>query len=399
LALAILADRWVRERHGEICALTVDHRLRPESSAETQRLNAWLSSRAIRHEVLLWAEEKPATGIQEAARIARYRLLADWCREHGCLHLLTAHHRDDQIETHLIRRRADSGLDGLAAMSTLRELADCRIVRPLLAFPKDRLVAFLNAEGQPFIKDPSNLNPAFERSRLRQCEGVMPAATEVPSLRAQIRKLGIQRASHERIRNTTLAQDLALHPAGFAVLNSKILLGVSQDLAERLLSAIVATIGGAPYPARRERVARLRGVLVASRSRAHTLGGCRFVRWREWVLVIRELASAAEPVSLSPGECFFWDRRFIVKHPADAGHSFMSGYLGQARINQHTRLAPEKRQGRLPRLLFPILPALWDEHGIAAVPHLGYRRAGLRVVPQFKFRPVHPLTQAGFAVV
>src|SRR5262249_40875505 len=147
---------------------TVDHRLRPESGAEVRRLTDWLSARNIRHEVLVWSGEKPKTGIQEAARIARYRLLADWCRDHGCLHLLTAHHRDDQIETHLIRRRAQRGPDGLAGMSAIRELADCRILRPLLAFPKDRLVAFLNAQGQPFIGDPSNANAAFERSRLRR---------------------------------------------------------------------------------------------------------------------------------------------------------------------------------------------------------------------------------------
>jgi len=399
LALAILADRWARARHGEICALTVDHRLRPESSAETQRLNAWLSARSIRHEILIWSGEKPETGIQEAARIARYRLLAGWCREHGCPHLLTAHHRDDQIETHLIRRRAHSGLDGLAAMSALRELADCRIVRPLLAFPKYRLVAFLNTEGQPFITDPSNLNPAFERSRLRQCEGFMPAATELPSLRMEIWKLGIQRALREHILNASLAQALSLHPAGFGVFDPKILSGISQELAERLLSAIVATIGGGQYPARRERIARLHDVLAVPRSRAHTLGGCCFVRWRERVLVVRELAAAAEPGRVAPGEHIFWDRRFIVQHSTGGTHSFTSGYLGSAGVDQLTRLAPEKRRNSLPRLLFPILPVLRDEHGLAAVPHLGFRREGIGVLPEFIFRPVHPLTEAGFAVV
>ena len=59
LALAILADRWARERGGQICALTVDHRLRPESGDEIRRLRAWLSARAIRHEVLVWTGAKP----------------------------------------------------------------------------------------------------------------------------------------------------------------------------------------------------------------------------------------------------------------------------------------------------------------------------------------------------
>src|SRR5205085_12296954 len=106
MALAILADRWARQRGGEAWALTVDHRLRPESAAEAETVASWLAARGIPHEVLVWSDAKPASGIQEAARAARYRLLAGWCRDQGCLHLLTAHHREDQAETHLIRRRA-----------------------------------------------------------------------------------------------------------------------------------------------------------------------------------------------------------------------------------------------------------------------------------------------------
>ena len=139
LALAILADRWARERGGVAWALVVDHRLRPESAAEARQVAGWLSARAIPHTVLVWDGDKPATGIQEAARSARYRLLAEWCAERGCLHLLTAHHRDDQVETFLIRRRAKSGVDGLAGMSAVRELPHLRLVRPLLGIPKTRL--------------------------------------------------------------------------------------------------------------------------------------------------------------------------------------------------------------------------------------------------------------------
>jgi tRNA(Ile)-lysidine synthase len=121
LALTLLADRWARERGGQICALTVDHRLRPESGEEIRRLQGWLSARAIRHEILAWSGDKPVTGIQEAARAARYALLDDWCRAHGCLHLLTAHHREDQADTYLLRRRAGSGANGLAGMSAIRD--------------------------------------------------------------------------------------------------------------------------------------------------------------------------------------------------------------------------------------------------------------------------------------
>ena len=167
LALTILADRWARERGGRLAALTVDHQLRSESAEEARLVGGWLAARGIAHHVLVWTNTKPATGIQKAARAARYHLLAEWCRAQGCLHLLTAHHREDQAETSLIRRRAGSGIDGLAGMSAVREMPGIRLVRPLLGVAKARLVALLTAERQPFFSDPSNRNPVFERARLR----------------------------------------------------------------------------------------------------------------------------------------------------------------------------------------------------------------------------------------
>lgn len=377
----------------------MDHRLRPESAAEIRRLQGWLSARAIRHVVLAWSGEKPTSGIQEAARAARYRLLAGWCREHGCLHLLTAHHREDQIETHLIRLRARSGADGLAGMSAIRELRDCRLLRPLLSFPRDRLLTLLAAEHQPFITDPSNRNPAFERSRFREDDGAMPAAAKLPVLLTGIHTLGTSRVARERNGNASLARAMNLHPAGFAILDAGVVLAMPHDEAERVLSAVAATIGVALYPARRERIARLREVLGAAVSHGHTLGGCRFVRWRERVLVMRELARASKPTQLAPGERIFWDRRFNVTLPPDGAIPLTIGYLGLAGVAQLNRLVPQARRRRLPRLLLPILPAAWDDDGLAAVPHLGYRRESASTLPQFIFSPVNPLTQAGFAVV
>jgi tRNA(Ile)-lysidine synthase len=397
LALTILADRWARQREGEVCALTVDHRLRPESGAEVRRLADWLSARNIRHEVLVWSGEKPKNGIQEAARIARYRLLADWCRDHGCLHLLTAHHRDDQLETHLIRRRAQSGPDGLAGMSAIRELADCRVLRPLLAFPKDRLVAFLSAERQPFISDPSNANPAFERSRLRR--GEISPATAQSDLFAEMRRLGGLRAAREHVLEAALARSSRLHPAGFAVVDVATMPAIPNEVVERMLNAIVATIGGGHYPVRREAIARLRAWLGAAPRGAYTLGGCRFVHWRGRLLVMRELARAEKPARLTPGRHVLWDRRFEVILPDDARSPVTVGYLGSTGVAQLGRLRARQRRGPLPRLLLPILPAAWDEDGIVSVPHLGHRRDAIDALPQFFFRPVNPLTQAGFVVV
>ena len=305
LALAILADRWARARGGAAWALIVDHRLRPESAAEAKTVGRWLTARGIPHAVLVWRGAKPATGIQEAARATRYRLLAAWCAERGCLHLLTAHHRDDQAETYLIRRRAGSGIDGLAGMSAVRELPLLRLIRPLLWVAKTRLVALLDAEGQPYLQDPSNRNPAFERSRLRLTGGSEDIAVTLAGIRAS----AAARIERERELAALLARAVSLHPAGFAVLDPAPL-AAAGELGERALGRVAAVLGGAAYPVRRERLGRLRQALGETRPRARTLGGCRFVPWRGRVLALRETARTAPPLSLAPGMAGMWDKRF-----------------------------------------------------------------------------------------
>jgi tRNA(Ile)-lysidine synthase len=393
LALAILADRWARARGGAARALVVDHGLRPESAAEAGTVARWLAARDIPHQLLVWHGSKPATGIQEAARAARYRLLAEWCVAQGCLHLLTAHHRDDQAETYLIRRRARSGTDGLAGMSAVRELPGLRLVRPLLAIPKARLAALLDTEGQEYLRDPSNRNPAFERSRVR----MEMDAGELASATADIPAYAAARLARERELAALLARAVGLHPAGFALVEPAPVAAASE-LGERALGRVAAVLGGAAYPLRRERLARLRQALGEAPARARTLGGCRFVPWRGRVLALREIARAAPPLRLAPGEAGVWDRRFYATLPSTSPRAVSIGPLGAAGVAALRR----DRAGddnTLPRLIYPALPAIWDADGLAAVPHLCYRRTTARCAASLAFRPAVSLFGAGFTVV
>jgi tRNA(Ile)-lysidine synthase len=389
LALTILADRWARGRGGRAWALTVDHQLRSESVAEAATVGRWLGACGIAHTVLTWDGDKPTAGIQEAARAARYRLLAGWCAEHGCLHLLAAHHREDQAETYLLRRRAGSGTDGLAGISAVRELAQLRLVRPLLDVPRARLAALLDAEGQEYLQDPSNRNPAFERSHLRMGMG----DSERDVALAGVRTNAALRVARERALGDLLARTVILHPAGFALIDPTPIVAAGE-LGERVLGRVALTIGGAPYPLRRERLARLRAALAAAPSRARTLGGCRFVPWRGRVLVLRETARTEPPKRLDPGVPEIWDRRFAVTLPAAASPMTLC-YLG---VDGVAALGRRQLDNPLPRLAYPALPALYDAKGLAAVPHLDYRR-DLWPPPNLLFRPSEPLFGAGFTVV
>ncbi|MDA0704544.1 MAG: tRNA lysidine(34) synthetase TilS, partial [Proteobacteria bacterium] len=167
MALALLADAWARACGGRVLALIVDHGLRPASTEEAARVAGWLVARGFETRVLPWLGEKPERGVQAAARAARHALLEAACREAGILHLLLAHQREDQAETILLRRAAQSGADGLAAMAAVVERRHCRLLRPLLTVPRARLIATLEAAGQDWIEDPSNADTGFTRIRLR----------------------------------------------------------------------------------------------------------------------------------------------------------------------------------------------------------------------------------------
>jgi tRNA(Ile)-lysidine synthase len=401
MALMLLADCWARGQGGRAWGLTVDHGLRRDSADETRIVASWLAARAIPHDILRWAGPKPTSGIQEAAREARYRLLASWCREHGVLHLLTAHHLQDQIETHLIRRRAGSGIEGLAGMSGVRELEGCRLVRPMLAVPRERLAALLTAEGQPFLRDPSNLNPVFERARLRLDlveKSPSPLAVErvgVRGLAAEVRACARERIAREQALDRLIARAVWLHPAGFGVLDPTVLAAAGPETGTKLLSRVVLCLGGSRYPARAARLARLWAALAQEKRRTRTLGGCRFVPWRGRLLVLRELAAAEAPSALEPGGDLRWDRRFAVRLSPDAVGGLMLGYLGQ-----YAGVRPASGFGRvLPPLVHSVLPAFWDAEGVASVPHLGYARPGMPVLPQLSFQPIRPLIPPSFTVV
>ena len=100
-------------------------------------------------------------GVLAAARAARYGLLEAACRGERILHLLVAHHYEDQAETVALRVARGSGAVGLAGMAAVREVHGLRVLRPLLAVPKARLMAILRQADWPWLDDPSNAEPRF----------------------------------------------------------------------------------------------------------------------------------------------------------------------------------------------------------------------------------------------
>ena len=174
VALMWLAARWrgARKRGPRLIAVTVDHGLRPEAAREARLVKALARGLGLSHRTLRWTGPKPTTGLPAAARDARYRLLAKAARADGATHILTAHTRDDQAETLLMRMARGSGLAGLGAMARQSEREGVVLARPFLEISKSQLLATLAKAKLGFVVDPSNRDARFTRPRFR---ALMPA--------------------------------------------------------------------------------------------------------------------------------------------------------------------------------------------------------------------------------
>jgi tRNA(Ile)-lysidine synthase len=416
LALTFLLQDWLAARGGRLTAFTVDHGLRPESAAEAAAVGRLLKAAGIAHQVLPWQGaglvKKPGSSRQAAARAARYGLLLAACEAAGIFHLALAHHLEDQAETFLLRLGRGSGLDGLAAMAPVSETSGLRLLRPLLALPKVRLVATLEARHLAWVEDPSNDDTAYARVRLRRLlpelasEGMTPAR-----LGSATQHLGRARAALEGDVATVLARAVRPDPAGFLDLDPAVLAGASTEVSLRALARSLMAVGGCDYTPRLERLERLHACLALGLDKAITLGGCRILpRGGRW-LIVREAGRTA-PAAVQPGGRLLWDGRFEVvlargggSRTAQSGDEMTVGPLGSAGwrglVKALEAAGEGARAARIPAPARGALPALRDATGLVAVPPVGYfrdRQAAKRL-KECRFAPANGLTSPAFTVV
>jgi tRNA(Ile)-lysidine synthase len=279
-ALLYLMARWCARRHPapHLVAVSIDHGLRPEARREASDVKCLSEKLGVEHRTMRWSGAKPATGIQEAARVARYRLLRAAARRAKARCVLTAHTLDDQAETVLFRMARGSGLAGICGMArrvriddlavgfggladatcsadagrnTGRRTAgrpdranDVVLVRPLLDLPKARLIVTLREAGITYADDPSNADPRFTRSRLRKLMPVLAGEGLTPQRLVRLaRRVRRSETAHEAVVNW------AAKRLGLGTDTKKIALDsadwreIPAEIALRLLGRAIATIG------------------------------------------------------------------------------------------------------------------------------------------------------------
>lgn len=372
LALLHLADRWARQRGRPLHVYTVDHGFRPEATAEAEGVAAVCAALGRPHRTLTWLGDKPATGLQAAARTERYRLLAQACRADGVGDLLLAHHLDDQAETVLHRIDRGTGPDGLAGMAAVRALEGLRLLRPLLDVPKARLVATCRTAGLVWAEDPSNGDPRFARTGLRLlATALADAGITADRLGRLAAAMAVARTALDLFAAEWVAAHAAIGPAGTVGFDPDALAAAPDLLRRRLLDGALRAVGGASYPARGERLERLLGWIGAGASGVRTLGGCRIERAGRQLRIVRDWRQAGRPVTVPARGRVRWDGRFEIHNATSA--PVRVGVCGEEGWRRWRRTA-HHRSGTAgsgwPHAVRLALPAVVDLDGGFALPHL-----------------------------
>jgi tRNA(Ile)-lysidine synthase len=270
---------WRPDRRRPLCLVaTVDHALRPESAGEAAFVARQAAKLGLPHRTLVWTGDKPKTGVQEAAREARYDLLVQAAREAGSSHLVTAHTLDDQAETVLMRLSRGSGLPGLAGMRRERDRQGIRHARPLLDVPKSTLLDLCREQGWPFINDPSNANERFARVRWRR---IMPLLAAEGLTAERLARLSERAAQADEALDMKAREALdraeSRHENGSLAFEAGILAREPFEIALRMLVLALTRIGLSLENSRLQRLeactGRLRGAVGEGEGLRLTVAG------------------------------------------------------------------------------------------------------------------------------
>lgn len=346
---------------GSLKVVTVDHGLRPESAVEAAQVGQICAGLGLSHRVLSWDHGAILGNLQDQARRARYRLIADWARAEGISHVMIGHTADDQAETFLMGLSRAAGLDGLTGMRRQWDEAGVTFLRPLLGATRANLREYLTRRGVGWMDDPSNDNVRFARVKARRAlQALEPLGITVDRLNETIQHLaqaqdGLRGATSDAWRRLGQEQAGALH------IGLREFKQLAEDVQRRILLAAILWFSNDDYAPRGRKMFTLADAIAGGRDA--TLNGCRF-RIKDQTLSIYR-----EPCSVKFLECpttEIWDKRWQMIGPHAKGLTIRA--LG----SEGLVMCKGWRETKIPRDALLVSPAIWQKDALIAAPLAGF---------------------------
>ncbi len=363
MALALLTNP-----HRQVEAVTVDHGLREGSADEAKQVAIWLRAAGISHRTICWQGDKPSTGIQAAARAARYELLHQQAQALGCDFIVVGHHVQDQAETFMLRLARGSGLQGLGAMAELADVpsqkGEIKLLRPLLNFTKSKLEAALKHQNQSWIEDPSNRDISYDRVKVRQYLAA-PTLDGLTNERLAHTAASLQRANAALLyyEQQLFGDAVEIDLYGTVCLQINVLRAAPEEVSMRLFSRLLQWFTGANYAPRFEKIESLFASLSDKMTTRTLAGVCVKGIGSEQVIMHRELAveqKSEGPIASDEIVAGRW--RMIMETQCDIGPL---GEDGVQQLRQFDKL--EAIPNYYSHQLCCSMLALWQEGRVEAL--------------------------------
>lgn len=263
--------------------LHVNHKLRPESVVEAEYVKTAAEKLDLKCHIFEWLDDKPKSGLEAAARNARYKLMIDWCRDNNIGVLMTAHQADDQIETFLMNLGRGSGVYGLGGIRSESDRDGIIISRPLLNVFRSELENWCDSNNVKYFKDSMNEDESFTRVKIRKNRHVLNSKLGISDERILLATVNLSRARDALEQIVTYQLSNVKFDSRRAFFSATMLFSLPTELQLKFLGELLKTVSGAEYSPRLIEIEHLQDRL--SDDNISTLSNCIIRRLGDKILI------------------------------------------------------------------------------------------------------------------
>jgi len=278
LALAALSKAYTYCYKSKFYYVLINHNIRRNSLQEAKKVKNLLQKKQINLKIIS-NKKKIEKNIQGEARNIRYELLSNFCLKNNIRSLITAHNLEDQVETFLIRLSRGSGLRGLSAMRPKSKISSkIDLYRPLLDTKKKFLIKISKKTFGNFIKDPSNKNLKYLRTKVRSLKKPLEkSGVEYEQIFKSIRNLSDSRDSLDDFLKKEFSKIIKKKDSEILI-NLKKFKKHNNEIKMAIINASIKKLKKNYYDPRAKKVINLIRTIDKKGFKKSTLGGCIFFK-------------------------------------------------------------------------------------------------------------------------
>lgn len=273
--LAVAAIARDARRVAPFVAVQLDHGVRPESHREGSVVASVCRAMDVPFVQLTLGRSTAieSQGLEADLRALRYGAFASCAARLGLQEVVTAHTRNDQIETILLRLLSGSGSIANAGMRPARTInttaGPVTVLRPLLSVTRAELEEILEILAITHVEDPTNEDISYRRNRLRQrvipeLKGLDPGFGDGLIRAVEHARLDAEALDH--LARAELTHSIGRPGTGVRVVPRKLVRCVDEAIATRIVRAAILEL----TPADNREVTRERIAAVVAAASGRT---------------------------------------------------------------------------------------------------------------------------------